>query len=123
MRAQVSSFKDFASANELRHRIRWEWHEFFKRYDVLLTPTMPTPAFKHDHGKFGERRILVDNDERSYFEGVFWAGLSGVAYLPSTIVPTGLNAEGLPIGVQIIGPEYSDLVTIGIAMELESEGF
>ena len=123
MRAQVSSFKDFASANELRHRIRWEWHEFFKRYDVLLTPTMPTPAFKHDHGKFGERRILVDNDERSYFEGVFWAGLSGVAYLPSTIVPTGLNAEGLPIGVQIIGPEYSDLVTIGIAMELERKGF
>ena len=58
MRAQVSSFKDFASANELRHRIRWEWHEFFKRYDVLLTPTMPTPAFKHDHGKFGERRTV-----------------------------------------------------------------
>ena len=49
--------------------------------------------------------------------------MSGVAYLPSTIVPTGLGVDGLPIGVQIIGPEYSDLVTIGLATELETMGF
>ena len=122
-RAQVSSFKDWAAANELRHRLRWEWHDFFEDYDVLLTPTTPTPAFEHDHRDFGERTLMVDNEERDYFEGVFWSGLSGVAYLPSTIVPTGLGAEGLPIGVQIIGPEYSDLVTIGIANELEQIGF
>ena len=66
---------------------------------------------------------MVDNEERDYFEGVFWSGLSGVAYLPSTVIPTGLGAEGLPIGVQIIGPEYSDLITIGIASELEQKGF
>ena len=107
----------------MRHRIRWQWHEFFENYDVLLTPTTPTPAFKHDHRKFGDRTLMVDNEERNYFEGVFWAGLSGVAYLPSTILPTGLGVDGLPIGVQIIGPEYSDLVTIGLAGELETMGF
>ena len=36
-RAQVSSFKDWAAANELRHRLRWQWHDFFEDYDVLLT--------------------------------------------------------------------------------------
>ena len=122
-RAQVSSFKDWATANELRHRLRWQWHDFFEDYDVLLTPTTPTPAFEHDHRDFGERTLMVDNEERDYFEGVFWSGLSGVAYLPSTIVPTGLGVEGLPIGVQIIGAEYSDLITIGIADELEKMGF
>ena len=122
-RAQVSSFKEWAAANEMRHRLRWQWHDFFENYDVVLTPTTPTPAFKHDQRDFGERTLMVDNEERDYFEGVFWSGLSGVAYLPSTVIPTGLGAEGLPIGVQIIGPEYSDLITIGIARELEQKGF
>lgn len=123
MRAQVSSFKDWGAANELRHQLRWSWHEFFNDYDILLTPVMATAAFEHDHRKFGERTIMVDNTERPYFEQVFWAGLTGVAYLPSTVIPTGLNEQGLPIGVQIVGPEYSDLITIGIAGELEQAGF
>jgi amidase len=84
---------------------------------------MPTAAFPHDHRPFGERTLLVDNDERPYFEQVFWAGLSGVSFLPSTVIPTGLNEAGLPIGVQIIGPEFSDLITIGVARALEAEGF
>ena len=47
-----------------------------------------------------------------------WAGS-----LPSTVIPTGLNGAGLPIGIQIIGPEYGDLITIGAARALEAEGF
>lgn len=123
MRAQVSTFKDWSANNELRHHLRWSWHEFFEDYDILLTPMMATPAFEHDHRKFGERTLLVDNQERPYFEQVFWAGLTGVAFLPSTVIPTGLNPDGLPIGVQIVSAEYNDLVTIGIASELEAMGF
>ncbi|MEM9623311.1 MAG: amidase [Pseudomonadota bacterium] len=123
LRAQVSSFKDWGAANELRHKLRWQWHEFFKEYDVLITPIMATAAFPHDQRKFGERTLMVDNQERPYFEQVFWAGLTGVSFLPSTVIPTGLNGEGLPIGVQIVGPEYADLITIGVADELQQMGF
>ena len=123
LRAQVSSFKEWRFHNELRDHLRWNWHEFFSDYDVLLTPMMPTAAFPHDHRDFGDRTLLVNNEERPYFEQVFWAGLSGVAYLPSTVIPSGLNGDGLPIGVQIIGPEYGDLTTIGVARELEALGF
>ena len=123
LRAQVSSFKDWGEADELRHHLRWRWHEFFASYDVLVTPIMATAAFEHDHRKFGERTIMVDNQERPYFEQVFWAGLTGVAYLPSTVIPTGLNDAGLPIGVQLVGPEYADMITIGVAEELERAGF
>ncbi|MGD8417311.1 MAG: amidase family protein, partial [Pseudomonadales bacterium] len=123
LRAQVASFKEWKQHNELRDHLRWSWHEFFGDHDVLITPIMPTAAFKHDQRPFSERTIRVNNEERPYFEQVFWAGLTGVSYLPSTIVPTGLNGEGLPIGVQIVGPEYGDLITIGVARALEAEGF
>jgi amidase len=123
LRAQVSSFKEWKQSNELREHLRWKWHQFFKQFDVLLTPMMPTPAFPHDHRDFGERTIMVDNEEIPYFDQVFWAGLTGVSYLPSTVIPTGLNSQGLPIGVQIVGPEYGDLITIEVAKHLEAAGF
>jgi amidase len=123
LRAQVSSFKDWGANNEQRQHLRWSWHEFFKEYDVLVTPIMPTSAFPHDHRDFGERTIMIDNTERPYFDQVFWAGLTGVSYLPSTVIPTSLDADGLPIGLQIVGPEFSDLITIGVARALEEMGF
>jgi amidase len=123
LRAQVASFKQWRESNELREHLRWKWHEFFNNYDVLITPMMPTPAFPHDHRDFGKRTIMVDNQETPYFDQVFWAGLTGVSFLPSTVIPTGLNPQGLPIGVQIVGPEYGDLMTIEVAKQLEAAGF
>jgi amidase len=122
-RANVASFKTWAAANEARHKLRWAWHEYFSQFDALIMPIMPTPAFEHDHRPLSERTILVDNAERHYFDQVFYAGLTGVTFLPSTVIPTGLNQDGLPIGVQIVGPEFGDLVAIGIAQELERLGF
>ncbi|MFP6834802.1 MAG: amidase [Pseudomonadales bacterium] len=123
LKAQVSTFKEWKQSNELREHLRWKWHLFFQDYDVLITPTMPTPAFPHDHRDFSMRTIMVDNDEIPYFDQVFWAGLSGVSYLPATVIPTGLNPQGLPIGLQIVGPEYGDLITIEVAQQLEAMGF
>jgi amidase len=123
LKAQVSTFKEWKQSNELREHLRWKWHLFFQDYDVLITPTMPTPAFPHDHRDFSMRTIMVDNDEIPYFDQVFWAGLSGVSYLPATVIPTGLNPQGLPIGLQIVGPEYGDLITIEVARQLEAMGF
>ena len=84
---------------------------------------MSTPAFPHDHRPFGERTLTVDNSEQPYFTQVFWAGIAICSYLPSTVIPTGPDGDGLPIGVQIIGPEFGDLKTIGLAKLLEAEGF
>jgi amidase len=123
LRAQVASFRDWSTANEARQQLRWRWHEFFADYDLVLMPIMPTAAFPHDHRDFGERTIRIDNDERPYFDQVFWAGLTGVSYLPSTVIPTGLNDAGLPIGLQLVGPELGDMITIGAAQVLEAEGF
>ena len=122
-RSQVARFRDWSANNELRTHIRWQWHAFFEGYDIVLAPVMATSAFAHDHRPFGERTVTVNGRAEPYFNQVFWAGLASVAYLPSTVVPTGPDRAGLPIGVQIIGPEYGDLLTIGVAKLLEREGF
>ena len=122
-RAQVARFRDWTTYNEQRTRLRWAWHEFFQHWDALVAPIMATPAFPHDHRPFGERTVTVNGKAVGYFDQVFWAGLASVAYLPSTVLPTGPDRDGLPIGVQIIGPEYGDLATIGMAQALEREGF
>jgi amidase len=72
----------------------------------------------HDHQPFRERTVAVDQADRPYFEQLFWAGLAINAYLPSTVFPTGLSADGLPIGLQAMGGLYCDFETIEFAQLL-----
>ncbi len=121
-RAQTADHRTWLIQNEAREKLRWAWHEFFKQFDVVLAPVTLTPAFAHNHAPNNERTIKVDNELRPYWSQVFWAGLTGVAYLPSTVIPAG-QGEALPVGVQIIGPSWGDRTTIGVARLLEAEGF
>lgn len=115
-------YREWHRRNEARMHLRWAWHEFFKSFDILLTPACVTAAFPHDQNpKATERRILVNNEPRPYFEQIFWAGLTGVAYLPSTILPTGPDDRGLPIGVQLAGGEMRDRTTIEFARLVHAE--
>jgi amidase len=123
LRAQTMRARDWQRLNEARTRIRWAWHRFFEQYDVLLAPVMSTTAFAQDEGPFGQRSIQVDGQALPYFSQIFWAGLAGVAQLPSTVVPGGLAPDGLPVGVQLIGPAYGDLRTVQLAQRLEALGF
>ncbi|MFN0182980.1 MAG: amidase family protein, partial [Aquabacterium sp.] len=123
MRDQVMSLHRWTALDEDRARLRQAWHDFFRDHDFLVTPIMPTSAFVHDHGPFGGRTVAIDGQAHPYFSQTFWAGLAGVALLPATIIPTGPDAQGLPIGVQIIGPMWGDLQTIQLAQQLERMGF
>jgi amidase len=122
LRARFATYRDYSTANEARTHQRWAWHRFFQEYDVMVTPIMATPAFQHDHQPFGQRTVDVDGAPRPYFEQLFWAGLAINSYLPASIVPTGTLGGGLPIGVQIIGPEFGDLKVLRVAKLLELEG-
>ena len=123
LQRQLATYRDYSLANEARTQSRWAWHRFFKQWDVIIMPVTTTPAFEHQQGPWHERSLQVDNETRGYGEGVFWSGPAINNYLPSTVIPTGAVGEGLPIGVQIMGPEYGDLKTIGMARLLEAAGF
>ena len=123
LRRQTATLWNYAQANEARTKMRWTWHKFFKSYDILIAPIMATPAIVHDHSPQDTRTIDVDGQTQPYFQQLFWPGIAICAYLPSTIIPVDLSSEGLPIGIQIIGPQYGDLKTIGFAKLLEEAGF
>jgi amidase len=108
--------------NNRRHQMRLQWAEFFGDYDLLLCPAAATTAFKHNHaGERWERMVEVNGKPQPTTTQMFWAGYSGMAYLPSTVAPVGLAKDGLPVGVQIVGPQYGDLTCLKFAQLLERE--
>jgi amidase len=122
MRANTASHRDWLAANELRHKMRWRWAEFFREWDLLLCPAAASAAFPHDHeGERHDRTIVVNGRRVPTTDQLFWAGYSGVAYLPSTVAPCGFTPGGLPVGVQIVGPQYGDRTCIEFARLLERE--
>jgi amidase len=122
MRASTASHRDWLAANETRHQMRWRWAEFFREWDLLLCPVASSAAFPHDHaGERHERMITVNGKRVPCVDQLFWAGYGGMAYLPATVAPVGFTPGGLPVGVQIIGPQYGDRTCIEFARLLERE--
>ena len=122
MRAAVLSHRDWLAANETRHRMRRAWAEFFTTYDLLLCPVAGTAAFPHDQkGERHERTLVVNGKRVPVTDHLFWAGYTGAFYLPSTAAPCGFTPGGLPVGVQIVGPQYGDLTCLAFARLLERE--
>jgi len=120
-RATVLSHRDWIRTNTRREKLRNAWGQFFEDWDILVCPQMTTPAFPHDHRRFGERTIKVDNIDQPYFQQLFWAGMIVNAYLPSTVFPTGPSREGLPIGLQAVSAPYRDHRAIEFASQLARE--
>ena len=89
-----------------------ETRSSFQDWDIILCPAYSIPAFTHDHRPFEQREHLVDGVSQEYFQPMFWAGISTLCYLPSTVFPTGLSLDAKPIGLQAIGAEYNDYTTI-----------
>jgi len=116
------SYRDWLGLNEQRHRLRWHWHQFFKDWDVLLCPVAAGPAWPHDQaGERVDRAIQVNGKPENTCHQLFWAGFSGVALLPSTIVPIERHSNGLPLGVQIVGAHLDDRTTIEFGRLIEQQ--
>ncbi len=113
--------RGWLSSNEKRLQMRAAWHAFFGSWDAVLMPAMPTAAIPHDHSQpMAERTILVDGETRPYFDQLKWVGLVGVSYLPATVVPVGQDANGLPVGVQVVAPFLEDLTALDVARRIEA---
>jgi amidase len=110
--------RDWLAATERRARLRLQWAEFFRRYDGILLPVAPNRAERHDSRPFAERSISVNGRLRPYWDQIVWAGLTGVSYLPSTVVPVRLDHRGLPMGIAIAGPFLEDRTTLSLAERL-----
>ena len=97
-------------------RIRAAWRAAFQDIDVFLMPTSIVAAFPHDHAEPQQaRRLATQAGPRAYTDLMFWMGLASVAGLPVTAAPVGRTAQGLPVGIQIVGPYLEDATPIDFA--------
>ncbi len=99
----------YGQAQKVRTVIGQEFADAFERYDVLVSPTSPTVAFP-----LGERTA----DPVAMYLADVLAIPPNMAGLPSMSIPCGLS-EGLPVGLQLIGPQFSEnrLFAVGHALE------
>ena len=100
----------YKKAQQVRALIARDFKQAFKRCDVLLTPTTPTAAFAA-----GEK---MDDPVTMYLNDVFTVPTS-MAGLPGLSVPAGLDSDGLPLGLQLIGRAFDEETLFRAASALE----
>ena len=122
LQAQTMLHRDWLRWNERRYELMAGWEAWFETCDLLLCPAASSPAFPHDQvGERHDRTITVNGKLQPTVDQLFWAGYPCGYYLPSTVAPIGL-ADGLPVGIQIIGRQYDDLTCLHMAALIE-EGY
>ena len=122
LRGITQSHRDWVLDDGARARLRAQWRELFKSFDAVICPIMPTPAYPHDHSpEQGRRRIKIDGEDHVYPDQLAWPGIATLPGLPATAIPLGLSAEGLPVGVQIVGPWLEDRTPLKLAELIERE--
>jgi amidase len=122
LRGIALSHRDWLMADRGRIHLRAQWRELFGTYDAVICPIMPTPAFSHDHLPDQEqRRIKIDGKDFVYPDQLAWPGIATLPGLPATAIPTGYAPDGLPVGVQIVGPWLEDRTPLKLAELIERE--
>lgn len=117
----IQTHRDWLLRHEYRERLRARWYEFFREYDVLLCPASAVPAFPHNIAEdMTVREVLINGTPQPYLDLVFWSGITCNCYLPAVSAPAGRTAEGLPVGIQIVGPYLEDRTAIAFAEQFEA---
>jgi amidase len=117
--AASARHKEWLEADEGRADFRRRMKSFFERWDVLIIPAAPVPPFPHDRRPKSKRSLeAADGSSVAYDSMVHWSALSTVCGLPAITLPAGL-VNGLPVGVQLIGPRDGDARLLSIAQAVE----
>lgn len=100
----------YKKAQQVRTLVMNEFNKAFEKYDVILTPTSPTVAF--DIG------AKSNNPLEMYLADICTVSVN-VAGLPGISIPCGVNQEGMPIGMQLIGNKFCEETILNVAYTFE----
>ena len=102
----------YKKAQQVRTLVMNEFNKLFEKYDVLLTPTSPTVAF--DIGS------KSNNPLEMYLADICTVSVN-IAGLPGISIPCGVDSEGMPIGMQLIGKRFSEETLLNTAYTFEQD--
>lgn len=100
----------YKKAQQARTLIKQDFDEAFKKVDVIVTPTSPTPAFK-----IGEK---TDDPLQMYLSDIFTISIN-LAGVPGISIPCGFTSNNLPIGLQLIGKHFDEETLLKTAYAYE----
>ena len=120
-RGAAWSGADYANALGQRTVVYRRVHALFQRFDFLLSPTLSRPALSADHDAF--RPITIEGQEAGSIRGAWYPYLFpfNLSGHPAVSIPSGWSSDGLPIGLQIVGPWDADRRVLALAAHLERE--
>ena len=102
----------YKKAQKVRTFVSQEFNRAFEKYDVILTPTSPNVAFN-----IGEK---TDNPKEMYLEDICTVSIN-IGGVPAISIPCGVNKNGLPIGMQLIGNKFQEDTILNAAYTFEQE--
>lgn len=100
----------FLKAQKLRRIVKNDFDNAFNEVDIILTPTTPTTAFR-----IGEK---ANNPMEMYLSDVYTTS-ANLAGIPGLNIPTGLDSNGLPIGIQLLANQFREDLLINTALSLK----
>ena len=100
----------YKKAQQVRTLVKKEFDKLFEKYDILLTPTSPTVAF--------EIGTKSNNPLEMYLADICTVSIN-IAGLPAISIPCGVNSEGMPIGMQLIGNHFEEETILNAAYTYE----
>ena len=93
------------------------WEQVFKTYDLVLAPPAPVLAIHHNEEAVFRGSLRINDVLHHGSTGLAWAGLATFPNLPATCLPIG-QTDGLPCGLQVMGPRWSDLDCVAAAKQI-----
>ena len=105
---------DYLAAVKLREAVGVAMNLFHQTYDLLLTPSLPIPAFE------AGLEVPRDSGMERWPDWTPFSYPFNLTRQPAASVPCGLNSDGLPAGLQIVGPSYADALVLRAARAFET---
>jgi len=111
----MASASDYIIWHGQRETYRAMWRTFFQDWDIVLIPTDIVPAFPHTDAPYQQRTLTINGETVPYSRQSAYPAIATLAGQPSTAFPVGMTKNGLPIGLQAMGPYLEDRTPIRFA--------
>ena len=114
-----NSSMNIGKAREQRKQVYEVMYQYFKHYDVLITPTLPCPAIKPGWLETGTTFPTIGKKPLSIMTWMTYTYPFNMTGLPAASIPSGWSSSDLPIGMQIVGKRYDEKTVLQVSKAFE----